>query len=397
MNIGIAGPIEMASLREFFPGINKEYLKLGIGGTAVNLLIIGLLNEGHTVTVFTLDPNVKIKLCIKGIGIKVIFGHFRKSVRLKTVDFCSNEFMQIKNFIIEEKENLDIVNAHWSYEFAIGTILSKVPHIITFRDDAFTILKLMKQPYRFTRLCMDFWVRRKALAFSYNSKYLQHLIKLPGVVIPNPVKKSEHLTDTESEGNTSNFNVFFMSNGWSFRKNPETAIFAFASLRKENPNIHLFLIGVDFEKNGAGYHWTKKKVGLDRIHFIGPVPHKKVLEMLQTCKLMLHTSREESFGNNLIEAMVRGIPVIGGEKAGAVPWVLDNGKAGILVDIEKVSEVAAAMQKILSSETLYLEYSERGIMNVAKRFSLEVVTKQYIEAFVVQINNQKTNESFTFI
>jgi len=395
MNIGIAGPIEMASLLKFFPNISAYEQQLGLGGTAVNLLIEGLLEEGHQVTVFSLDPNVRNKHCIEGKGIKVIFGHFRSASKMKTLDFCRKEYVQIKEFIHSEKAHLDIVNAHWSYEFAIGTILAKVPNIITFRDHAPTILKLMKQPYRFSRLCMDFWVRKKGDAFSYNSTYLQDLIGLPGAVLPNPIKIDPQVVVKKRTDNDRHFNIFFMSNGWSFLKNPEVAIQAFSKLRKVNSHIHLFLLGIGFEEHSKGYQWTEKTVGLERIHFMGAISHKKVMEMLGNCHLMLHTSREESFGNNLIEAMALGIPVIGGEQSGAVPWVLDHGKAGLLVDIENSNAVADAIQQLLSSEPRYVEFSQKGLSNVKNRFSLKVVTALYLNAFTNQKQLQKTNESTT--
>lgn len=385
--IGIAAPIEVASLKHFLDNLTTEDLELGLGGTAVNLIIEGLITNGYKVTVFTLDTTIKEQYILEGEKLKIIFGHFRVS-KAKMVDFCFQEFKQIKSFIEQEKDTLSIVNAHWSYEFSIGTILAKVPHVITFRDDSPTILKLTKHPYRFVRLLMDFWVRAKGKAFTYNSIYLENLIKKKGLVIPNPIKIDRESVDSKFPELNEDFNIYFIANGWDHRKNPEIAIQAFEKVRAKFEKANLYLIGKGFEVDTEAYHKVKERFSLDGIHFIGFLKHEDLLDKMVDCNLMLHTSREESFGNNLIEAMAYGVPVMGGEMAGAVPWVLDYGKAGVLVDIENADDVAMAIEELLVNKNRYLELSQKGFLNVQTRFELDVVSKQYIEEYKRQIKIQ---------
>ena len=388
MNIGIAGPIEVYSLKEYLPEATDEELKLGLGGTAVNQIIEGLLKAGHKVTVFTLDPKIDSTYILEGNNLKVIFGHFRLSAYSKMFDFCRKEYLQIKKMINDEKGSLDLVNAHWSYEYAIGTILAGVPHIITFRDDSPTILKLYKHPYRLTRLLMDFWIRRNARAFSFNSTYLKSKIGLNGVVIPNPIGGSEIKQKRSFPGIKSKWDIFFAANGWSHSKNPDSAIEAFGILRKKNKNVHLHLFGKGYEECGESYQIAKSKYCLDGISFRGFIKHQRLLDMMDEFDIHLHTSREESFGNTLIEAMAKGIPVIGGKDSGAVPWVLDNGKAGILVDINEPEEIAQSLEKLISGKELYETLSQRSIENVSTRFALDAVTDRYVNEYQKQIECQ---------
>jgi glycosyltransferase involved in cell wall biosynthesis len=390
MRIGISAPIEVRTLSQFLPNLSDKELQLGLGGTAINHIITGLINKGHHVTVFTLDPTITEKYVLQGNQLKIIFGSFRIGWKKKAFDFCFQEFSQIKRFILEEKENLDIVNAHWSYEFAIGTILAKVPHIVTFRDDSPSILRLTKHFYRATRLLMDFWVRRSAKAFSYNSEYLKNLINLEGYVIPNPVCFPENMKAKTFPGLSKPFNIFFIANGWDNRKNPEVAIRAFSLLRKRYTNINLHLIGSGFEVQSPGHLKMKSQVNLDGVHFRGKMKFVELLDQYKQCDLMLHTAKEESFGNNLVEAMANGIPVIAGENAGAVPWVLDYGKAGALVNVESIESVAKAINKFLTDKEYFEKLSKAGLNNVQSRFSIEVVTEQYLTAYRKQIDLQKT-------
>jgi len=381
MNIGIAAPIEIASLQNHLPHLTPIELKLGLGGTAINILIDGFINQGHHVTVFTLDLNIKSKYIIEGPNLKVIIGHFRVNSKWKWFDFCRKEYLQIQQFILEEKSNIDIVNAHWSYEFAIGTILAKVPHIITFRDHAQSILKLTKHPYRLTRLLMDNWVRRKGANFSYNSFYLKELIGLKGITIPNPIRDSEIGEARVYPQGKDRFKICYIANGWDYRKNPEAALEAFYLLQKEKNNIELHMIGSGFEHNGSNFNTIQEKGWGNEVYFHGRMSHTQLMEALKQYDILLHTAREESFGNNLIEAIAKGIPVLAGKTAGAVPWVLADGLAGCLTDVENPTEIAKDLLHLISDSPYYEKLSENGITNLQTRFTQDIVCKNYTDNF----------------
>jgi glycosyltransferase involved in cell wall biosynthesis len=387
MNIGIAAPIEVASLKKHLLNLTSEELTLGLGGTAINILIDGFISDGHHVTVFTLDRTLKKMHLLEGPNLKIYLGTFRTSLKYKILDFCRVEYRQIQNFIELEKDNIDIINAHWSYEFAIGTILSKMPHLITFRDHSQSILKLTKHPYRLTRLFMDLWVRKRGKNFSFNSTYLKSLVGVEGAVIANPIKNSEITNAKKHPGKDRKVKICYIANGWDYRKNPESAIDGFNLLMaNKDINAELHLIGKGFEPEGEHYNHLTKNGILNNILFRGPMPHVALMEELKGFDIMLHTAREESFGNNLIESMAKGIPVIGGQSAGAVPWVLDYGKAGYLVDIESPVKIAEALFTLINDSVLYEQLSMKGISNLQSRFSQEKVCDAYINEFLKILN-----------
>mgnify|MGYP001210662905 FL=1 len=66
MNIGIAAPIEVLSLKDHLTDLSESDLQLGLGGSAINTLIDGFIKAGHNVTVFTLDKRIKGKYVLKG-------------------------------------------------------------------------------------------------------------------------------------------------------------------------------------------------------------------------------------------------------------------------------------------------------------------------------------------
>lgn len=386
MKIGIATPsIAVSSLSAYFNNLSDFELKLGLGVPAVSILIDGLLKQGHQVIVFTLDAKVKKQHILEGENLKIIFGRNRRYGKIKMLDFWWREWLQVYRFIKKEAKNLDIINAHWSYEFAIGALLAAPEKtIVTFRDDAPTILRLYKQPFRITRLLMDKWVRKKVQYITYNSAYLGQIIKMKGQVIPNPFFKNKNATFKNHLGPPHTFKICFLANGTGPRKNPHVAIQAFQKVQNKLANVELYFFGRGYEPNSK---FAKLYENINNIFFKGFIPHNSLLDSLPRYDIMLHTSLEESFGNNLIEAMSVGMPVVAGKNSGAVPWVLDWGKAGFLVDITSPDDIAQALEQLILNKELYEQYSKAGLNNVMNRFTQEVVCQKYVVQYQKVINN----------
>jgi L-malate glycosyltransferase len=392
MKIGIASPIYLSTFSKFL-NHDPDSLQFGFGGTSVNSLILGLLQLGHQVSVYTLDHKVDADhpLVFEGKNLKVYVGQYNKAGRVRMMTLFNKEINQIKNFITQDKP--DIVNAHWTYEFALGAIRSKYPHLLTFRDDSWEILKFFKDPYRIIRLLLDLNVRVQGKFFNVNSYYLKD--KLSGFkkelpVIPNPIDETE-IVDKPKKHPQKTFKIISILTGWE-RKNPENALKAFAKIRhKYKEKVEYYLIGRCYGPDEKAYHWAKERGLADGVHFVGITPHSETLKSLAECDILLHPALEESFGNTLIEAMAKGLPVIAGRTSGAVPWVLNYGKNGMLVDVLSPESMAEAIENLIISPKLYEKLSSEGIKYV-KNFSSSKVASRYIELYNKILTQQNTSQ-----
>ncbi|NJL14592.1 MAG: hypothetical protein HC913_17375 [Microscillaceae bacterium] len=160
MKIGLATPIDLEPLRPYLPALTDEETKLGLGGTSVTNLALGMLEGGQSLSIYSLSPKLEAPRVWEGPQLKVFMGQYRPVGRHRMWDFFAREIQQIQDFIREDCP--DIVNAHWSYEFALGAIRSGYPHLITFRDSAWEILKLQKDLYRLVRYLLDAQVKKRA-------------------------------------------------------------------------------------------------------------------------------------------------------------------------------------------------------------------------------------------
>lgn len=83
----------------------------------------------------------------------------------------------------------------------------------------------------------------------------------------------------------------------------------------------------------------------------------------------------------VLEAMTQKTPVIGGDGSGAVPWVLDFGKAGILTNVRSPEMIATEAIRLLRDKDLWRYYSLAGYKRARSTFGLAAVVKQYTQIY----------------
>jgi glycosyltransferase involved in cell wall biosynthesis len=123
--------------------------------------------------------------------------------------------------------------------------------------------------------------------------------------------------------------------------------------------------------------------------FKGILPYREMLDVLEAeADVFVHTTKEESFSMSTLEAMAKGVPVVGGQNSGGVPWLLDNGSAGVLVDINSPSAVATGMIKLVEDVEKYKIVAQRAYQRAVDSFTLDAVVRQYLEAYKIVLERQ---------
>ena len=377
MKIGIAGPIQTEPLKEFLFDKDIGNAPDGLGGTPVTQLVKGLLKAGHKVSVYSLDIDVDVPKIIKGERLVLYYGAYRLKHRIR--DFFKQEREIIRDFILEDSP--DLVHAHWTYEFALGALASKYPTLISVHDWAPVMFWLKRDHYRLGRLLMAICVFYKGSHFLANSPYIRNYLKkylrIEAPVSQYGLDKSIFFQHKKCL-NVEHPNIVSISNGFGKRKNVNSLIRAFRTIKKIVPGCRLLLIGSGFEKNGDAYNWTKKNCRNDGIEFLGLLTHAEVLKILETADLLVHPALEESFGMIFLEAMAKRTPVIGGNYSGAIPWVLGYGQAGILTDVRSPELIAKEATGLLLNKKLWASFSEAGYKYALENFHIGKIVDETI-------------------
>lgn len=381
MKIGIASPIDSVMLAPYFA---EEALPLpkGMGATSVTLLVMALLAAGHEVIIYTLSRDIQEREVFAGGRLTLCFGRYRK--RLRWPDFFRVESREVRDMILAYPA--EIVHAHWTYEYALGTLNAGFPHVITVRDWAPLVLKRVPPwHYRFVRLLMNNRVFRRTDSFIANSAYMQELIRrrfgydIP--VIPNPMNPElRHIAKPPTDDGS--LRIVSINNGFDRRKNTQTLLRAFSLIHDLLPDAGLYLLGGGYERGGVAEQWAEAHGCLnDGLHFLGAQNYLAAMQILAGATLMIHPSLEESFGNVLVEAMALKVPVIAGRKSGAVPWVLDDGRAGVLVDVVDPQAIAAAALELWREKGARQLQVERAFLSANRRFSPDLIAAEHIKLY----------------
>ena len=102
----------------------------------------------------------------------------------------------------------------------------------------------------------------------------------------------------------------------------------------------------------------------------------------QNAILYLQTSRYESFGLPVVEAMTFGVPVIS-TRAHAVP---EAAKGGALFAEDDSTSISNAIEQVLLDDKLYEQLSRQG-EKIAERYTWEKTAKKTMKSYIEIIEN----------
>jgi glycosyltransferase involved in cell wall biosynthesis len=108
----------------------------------------------------------------------------------------------------------------------------------------------------------------------------------------------------------------------------------------------------------------------DRVTWRGYVPWGPgLLEILRGCAVLCLPSSTEGLGLVIVEAMSQGLPVIA-TRVGGIPELVEDGVNGLLVDVHRPDELAAAIASLRGEPALRLRMAAAAL-ETARRNTVE--------------------------
>jgi glycosyltransferase involved in cell wall biosynthesis len=122
--------------------------------------------------------------------------------------------------------------------------------------------------------------------------------------------------------------------------------------------------------------WEKSRYK-DDIKFLGYVDKKDKVYLYNLAELFVYPSFYEGFGFPPLEAMACGTPVITSFTSSLSEIV---GGAGLMVDPYNITDIATAIERVLSDDRLRDNLIQKGLER-AKKFDWEKTAREYLEIF----------------
>lgn len=270
-----------------------------------------------------------------------------KKLPLNTKFFLSPKIFLTFLFLYPflKKEKIDIIHANTRITQVLAFLLSlflKVPYISTFHG--------FYRPHFFRRfLSLE---GERAIAISNSVKeHLKRDLKIKEskiAVIYNGIElKKNNITRKKEDYGFSQKNVILgMVSRLSSEKGHLLALSSYKLLLKEYPHIFL-LIGGEGKMQGEIEKFIKDEGLNERVRIFLKNPQ----HLFDIMDILLIPSRKEGFGLTILEAMLRGIVVVG-YNVGGIGEIIKHKKNGILFDNYTPSCLARAIKLVLEDEKL---------------------------------------------
>lgn len=223
------------------------------------------------------------------------------------------------------------------------------------------------------------WLIRRMDAIIATSETSASYLKRPAVVVT-------HGVDSETYAPPADRIAAFAETGLPGRyaigcfgrvraqKGTDLFVAAMCRLLPAYPDFTAVIVG-EIKPDQAGFADELRRqiaaAGLQsRIVITGELPIAEVQRWYQRLTIYAFTSRNEGFGLTLIEAMSVGAALVA-TRAGAAELVVDDGVTGVLVPIDDVDALTAALEPLLRDPAAAAAMGARGRQRVLDKFSLD--------------------------
>ena len=112
------------------------------------------------------------------------------------------------------------------------------------------------------------------------------------------------------------------------------------------------------------------------VHLLGFIPDGSRL-MYQADVLLVGSQEWESFGWTVIEAMVRGVPVVSTNAGGLAEVIGPTGVAGFSVDKSDVKGFSNGVEVLLSNPDERSKMISNGRLRAKEKFTVERMAQEY--------------------
>lgn len=122
-----------------------------------------------------------------------------------------------------------------------------------------------------------------------------------------------------------------------------------------------------------------KELNLKNVEFVGLVPHEKIAELYDAADVYLNSPNLDCMPGSLIECFASGLPIVSTD-AGGIPYIVENGRTGLLVGLDDHAALAEKAIYLLENGEGAARIIDNACTESAK-YSWENVRAQWLELY----------------
>ena len=158
--------------------------------------------------------------------------------------------------------------------------------------------------------------------------------------------------------------------------NPVMAVEVLAKVKRDVPSASLCMVGPD--KDGSLNEVKQKAIELgviDDIEFTGLLPKNEWIQKSKKIDIFINTTTVDNIPVSIIEAMALGLPIVS-TNVGGLPYLINDGVDGVLVENNDVEEMTRSILKIINNEIKISEITNNAREKACK-FDRNIVAEQW--------------------
>ena len=339
------------------------------------------LSQNHNVTVVTAEKaesfkNQNLEFCSLNL--------FEPDISTDDKEIHLIEFNKRLEEVLDLKQ-FDIIHAHYWMSGLIAKDISNkfnIPYIFTSHS-----LGVFLEGYNKERADCEKIVMSSSQFVTASTNYEQTLISESYQVDNQKIKQINPGVDYElfvPDQSIDRENIF-LSIGRIQQQKGQLETLRFLNLFKEvETDFMCYFVGGPSGSSGDEYlselKESVKELSLSsHVEFLGNLPQVDIRNLLNSAKLLIHTSQYETFGLVAIEANSMGVPVLTTNN-GSMQEIITNKENGYLVDGLDYQDVSISIKNLINDDQ-YFEERMINCMNKSKDYKWENTIDKLLDLY----------------
>ena len=290
---------------------------------------------------------------------------FDKDLSVEDKEIYLQEFIN-KLYESVDLESFDVVHTHYWLSGLVGKeIANKFNKPLVYTSHS---LGIFLDGYNKERVDCEKIIMTSADLITTSSLFEEGMILENYNIDSNKMKQIMPGVDVEiftPDSRIKRENIFLSIGRIQEQKGQIETIKLLDNFRKVENNFFCYFIGGPSGKSGSEYLDELKQTVVDlnlesHIGFLDNLPQTEIRDLLNKSKLLIHTSKFETFGLVAIEAIAMGVPVLTSNR-GSLIEIIENDKNGYLSENLLDSNVNNFVLNLLNDNKKFEEISSSCI------------------------------------